>query len=63
MLRINFDPATYTVGEGSVADLMLVLSAPSDAEVTVVVRTNPGTAVGACSLAEGDIIVVILGWL
>jgi hypothetical protein len=45
-LSVNFAPSTYGVNEGDTAVLMVVLSTPSDMEVTVVVRTTPGTATG-----------------
>jgi hypothetical protein len=46
VVSVNFIPSTYGVNEGDMARLMVVLSAPSDMEVTVVVRTTPDTASG-----------------
>ncbi len=45
-MNIHFEPVVYNVDEGEIALLELVLSTPSDSEITVIVRLNPGTATG-----------------
>ena len=45
-MSINFEQTVYNVDEGEMRLLRLVLSSPSDMEITVMVLTNPGTASG-----------------
>ena len=45
-LRVSFDPAVYIVSEGEPVPLSVVLSIPSDNEVTVVLQTSDSTATG-----------------
>lgn len=71
VVRIMFNPTLYVVTEGETAGLMLVLSAPSDSEITVQVLTNPGSALGKfkygdlrrhfkCALNEATPVIRIL---
>ena len=45
-LFVNFDPTTYSVTEGDLAELMVVLNRPSDHDVTVELTTSDGRATG-----------------
>ena len=43
---VQFDPIVYDVDEGETARLRIVLSEPSNQDVTVEVTTQDGTALG-----------------
>ena len=45
-LFVNFDPTTYSVTEGDLAELMVVLNRPSDHDVTLQLTTSDGRATG-----------------
>ena len=47
VLTVGFDPAAYSVQEGSEISLRLVLSLETEREVTVGIATLDETAIGA----------------
>ena len=46
VIEVQFDPSSYSVLEGGVANLRVVLNGSSDNEVTVAIQTFDGTATG-----------------
>ena len=52
---VQFDPIIYDVNEGETARLKIVLSGPSNRDVTVEVTTQDATALGTYAVRDSGL--------